>query len=232
MQDSESQQPTKVLREINPDNKADLKTVSRLHMQLLGFGPMAGLGERFIRETCYAKPVQDGFLKLALYEVDGEAAGFVAYTSQSISFHRHALKDHWIYAGWLTFIALLERPQRIKALIRAIKVVLSRRSEIKSGSDPMGEVVCIAVSPKFLAGKFVRKTGITVSEDLVRYSATKLQKSGVAEMRMLVDADNKAPLFLYHKLGASFEDYQQAGEPMVQVWFDLINKPLDETAKN
>ncbi len=48
-------------------------------------------------------------------------------------------------------------------------------------------------------------------------------------MRMLVDADNKAPLFLYHKMGASFDDYQQAGEPMVQVWFDLENKPLVET---
>ena len=229
MQDIDTQIPKKVLREINADDKTGINTVSRLHMELLGFGPMAGLGERFIREICYVKPVADGLMRLALYEVDGEPAGFVAYTAQSISFHRRALKDHWIYAGWLTLYALIEKPKRLKALIRAIKVILSRRSENKTGVDPMGEVICIAVSPKFLKGKFVRQSGILVSDDLVRYSAKYLQKAGVAEMRMLVDADNKAPLFLYHKMGASFEDYQQAGEPLVQVWFDLVNKPLVET---
>lgn len=221
MTESDSHNPAKELREIGANDKDDMKTVSSLHMELLGFGPMAGLGERFIREICYVKPVQDGLMRLALYEIDGKAAGFVAYTDKSISFHRHALKDHWIYAGWLTFLSLLEKPMRLKALIRAIRVVLSRRSEIKTGSDPMGEVVCIAVKPEFLRGKFVRNTGIRVSEELVTYGADQLSKTGVDEMRMLVDADNKAPLFLYHRLGATFEDYEQAGEPMVQVVFDL-----------
>jgi hypothetical protein len=226
MASSDFQQPVKALREVSADNKADLKTVSALHMELLGFGPMAGLGERFVREICYVKPLQDELMRIAIYEVDNQPAGFIAYTGKSITFHRHALKDHWIYAGWLVFLSLLEKPTRFKALIRAIKVVLSRRAEKQIANDPMGEVICIAVKPKFLQGKFVRQTKIRISEELVKYGADKLRQIGVDEMRMLVDADNKAPLFLYHKLGASFEDYEQAGEPMVQVVFDLEKSPI------
>lgn len=40
-------------------------------------------------------------------------------------------------------------------------------------------------------------------------------------MRALVDAPNKAALMLYHTLGASFQEYDQAGEPMVEVWLEL-----------
>ena len=40
-------------------------------------------------------------------------------------------------------------------------------------------------------------------------------------MRMLVQAENKAVLLLYHLLGARFEPYELGGEPQVQVWFEL-----------
>jgi ribosomal protein S18 acetylase RimI-like enzyme len=209
------------IREIQQTDRAGFLAVGEIHMEQLGFGPMAGLGERFVREICYERPVQDENLRLAVCEVDGETAGFVAYTDRSITFHRSAFRRHWIYAGWLTALSLLERPARLKALWRALRVIGSRRGEIRVGSDPMGEVAAIAVRPRYLTGAFVRASGIRVSDELVRYAARRLRDLGVDEMRMLVDADNKAALFLYHRLGAKFEDYSQAGEPMVQVWFDL-----------
>ena len=48
-----------------------------------------------------------------------------------------------------------------------------------------------------------------------------LSDAGVGQMRTVVDADNKAVMLLYHKLGARFEPYAQGGKPKVQVWFEL-----------
>jgi ribosomal protein S18 acetylase RimI-like enzyme len=106
-------------------------------------------------------------------------------------------------------------------VLRAVRVLLSRRQEEQQAPDANGEVVCVAVRPAYLQPKFARTTGLRASEELVCYAGRELARERVAGMRMLVDADNKPVLFLYHRLGARFEPYEQAGEPMVQVWFDL-----------
>ncbi len=199
-----------------------MDTVADLHIELLGFGPMSGLGRRFVRDACYVNNMQDGSLRVAVYEIDGTIAGFVAYTHRSISFHRTSLRKHWLKTAITLLLSLLEKPSRIAALFRALSVLSSRRGEQGSvGEDPMGEVVCIAVLPQFLTAKHALEGSVRPSAALVSYAAQRLVDLGVDEMRMLVDADNKAVLFLYRALGARFEPYEQAGEPMVHVWFKL-----------
>jgi ribosomal protein S18 acetylase RimI-like enzyme len=203
-------------------DKEAMNTVADLHIELLGFGPMAALGQRFIREACYVNNMVDGQLQVAVYEVDGVIGGFVAFTDRSISFHRTSLRKHWLKTAFTLLLSLLADPRRLAALWRAFAVLGARRSEHETvGTDPMGEVVCIAVQPKYLKAEFRTKSGSRPGQELVVHAARCLRDLGVSEMRMLVDADNKAVLFLYRALGARFESYQQAGEPIVQVWFDL-----------
>ena len=76
------------IREISYKNQEDMDTVADLHIELLNFGPMAGLGRRFVRDACYVNNMLDDQLKVAIYEIDDKPAGFVAYTDRSISFHR------------------------------------------------------------------------------------------------------------------------------------------------
>ena len=210
------------LREISCNDSESMNTVADLHIELLGFGPMAALGRRFIRDACYANNMMGGQLKVALYEIDGEPAGFIAYTDRSISFHRTSLKAHWFRTSITLLISLLQDPRRIAALFRALGVLGSRRAESGVlGSDPMGEVVCVAVRPQYLKNEYQLADGSRPSVALIAYAAQRLADVGVAEMRMLVDADNKPVLFLYKALGANFEPYDQAGVPTVQVWFDV-----------
>ena len=211
---------TGAIREIAHDS-ADLRKVSAMHMQLLDWGPMAGLGETFVRKACYAMHMRDGTLQCALYEVEGEPAGFVAYTDRSVGFHREGLRKHWMYAGLSLAESLLEDPRRSLALVRALRVVASRRGEADEHSDPLGEIVCLAVKPEYLKPDFIRKRGIHVSEELIRYAGRRLRVRGVTRMRAHTDAFNKAVLFLYHRLGATFAPFVQAGESMIAVWFDL-----------
>jgi ribosomal protein S18 acetylase RimI-like enzyme len=208
------------LREIGSDGP-DLKKVSAMHMDLLGFGPMAGLGEPFIRKACYAMHMRDGSLHTALYEVNGDPAGFIAYTDRGISFHREGLSKHWLYAGLSLAQSLIMDPRRIVSLLRALRVVASRRAESEEHSDPLGEIVCIAVKREYLRREFHPREGVPISRALIEYAGDRLRECGVDRMRALVDAPNKSALMLYHTLGASFQEYDQAGEPMVEVWLEL-----------
>jgi hypothetical protein len=220
------------LREVPADDARGLDAIADLHMELLDYGPMAGLGWRFVRDVCYQAHMQDKLLRVALATVNGEPAGFVAYTSLSISFHRSGLAQHWFKAGLVLAYSLITRPARILKLARALKVLWSRRGETVLGADPLGEVVCVAVRKKFLAPAFVRASGIRLSEYLIGYAREQLAKLGATRMRMIVDADNKPVLMLYHLMGAHFEPYEQAGEPRVHVWFELEpnGKAADEAA--
>lgn len=209
------------LRTLTPSDEAGIRAVARLHMELLDFGPMAGLGERFIREVGYRLLMRDGMLRVVLASVDGDPIGFVAYTERSISFHRSSLGKHPVRVAWTLMCSLLEEPRRIAALARALRVLKSRRGEVTRGSDPLGELVAIAVKREALTSAFVKRTGLRVSESLVTLVQQKLARAGIDEMRMLVDHDNKAALFMYHRMGARMQPYVQAGEPMVEVWFDL-----------
>lgn len=213
--------PSVKICNVTSADEEDLRAVSDLHMELLDFGPLAGLGPRFIREIGYRLHIDDDLLKVALCRVDGEPAGFVSYTARSISFHRQSLSAHWPRACRILFLSLATDPRRLGKLVRALRVVVSRRQEQRRGSDPMGEVVSIAVRRKFLGNTVVDAKGRRLSVALVEHARDRLREQGVNEMRMLVDADNKLALFMYHGLGARMQPYQQAGEPMVEVWFDL-----------
>lgn len=212
---------------IDPDQEAELECIAELHMELLDYGPMAGLGLRFIRDVGYKIHTTDGLLQVALCRVAGEAAGFVAYTAQSISFHRQSLQSHFLRVCWTLALSILESPSRLVKLIRALKVVRSRRREKYRGNDPLGEIVAIAVRRKFLGSEFVDDQNRRISVALVAFAQRQLEAQGVKQMRMLVDSDNKSALMLYHLLGARMQAYEQAGEPMVEVWFEL--NPSDAT---
>lgn len=209
------------LREINHDDAAGLASIAELHMELLGYGPMAGLGGRFVREVCYRAHMKDDLLRVALAEVDGRPVGFVAYTPHSLSFHRSGLRKHLVRAGFETAVAVISRPARLIKLLRALRVLGSRRDEVAREEEALGEVVCIAVRQQYLAPSFARASGLRISELLVRHAAAYLWRAGLERMRMLVDRDNRPVLMLYHFLGARFQEYSLGGEPMVEVTFDL-----------
>lgn len=209
------------LRAVDPRSADDVAALTRLHMALLGHGPMARLGERFLRDVCYGVLARDRLLRAALFEVDDQPAGFVAWTNRSITFHRHALRRHALRVAWALARSLADEPRRAGRLGKALWLMASRRAERELARDPLGEVLSIGVLPEYRTPQFLHRTGLRIGEALVRHVMTALRRERVAVMRMVVEAHNTPTLLLYHALGARFEPYAHAGEPMVQVWFDL-----------
>jgi ribosomal protein S18 acetylase RimI-like enzyme len=217
-------------REIDPAREQDVATITRLHLALLDWGPMAGLGELFLRRFCYTALVRAGLMRAALFEVDGRPAGFVAYTDRSIAFHRDAIRRHAVYVAWLVALSVLRDPRLFSALWRAVRLMFARRAEGHLGQDPLGEVLAIGVLHEYRTPEFVHRTALRIGDELIGYVAAHFRRLGLDRMRAVVDAPNKAALLFYHHLGGRFEPYERAGEPMVQVWLDLASATAPEAA--
>lgn len=213
------------LRESDAANRQDVRAITQLHLKLLGHGPMARLGELFLRRFCYHTLIRDGLMKVALYEVDGQPAGFIAYTTHSMTFHRIAIRRHLPYVVSLMAVSILRDPRVVLRLLKALRLMGSRRAELDLGRDPIGEVLAIGVLPEYRTPQFIRRTGVRIGEQLIAHVRSYLERAGVERMRMVVEAHNTPTLLFYQSLGGRFEPYEQAGEPMVQVWFDLNGRP-------
>jgi len=208
--------------DVDPSNHHDVEVVARLHLQLLDWGPMAQLGGCFLERFCYTTLIQDGLMKAAYFEVDGQPAGFIAFTDHSITFHRAAIKNHYGYVAYLVLISILRDPRVMLRLWRAMRLMFSRRSEKILGEDPLAEIVAIGVLPEYRNPVFMRRTGLRISEELVDHAASYFRSVGLKKIRLVIDADNHAALMFYRSLGAQVELYEQAGNPAVHVWLDLV----------
>jgi len=209
------------LRPINPDDKKDVAAVANMHLELLDWGEMAGLGKLFLERFCYKTLVKDDLMQVSLYEVNGRPVGFIAYTAHSLSFHRRALKKHFSYIAFLIFLSVLRKPIVIFHLIRAIRLIRSRRSEIDHRKDAGGEILAIGVLPEYRSLKFYNRTGLRISEELFRSAVFYLKRIGMNRVDVFVDAFNTQALLFYKSLGAALKPYNRAGVSMYQVFFEL-----------
>jgi len=226
------EKPRHGIREVDPENRRQLAAVANLHMRLFhDMGPVAQLGELFVREFCYAGLIRDGLIRAAIYEVDGEPAGMVAYTDRSIGFHRSALRRHWLYVGWLVLLSVIRSPRIAFRLPRAFKVMFSRRHEQHVlGEDPMAEVLAVGVLPEYRRPEFVRRTGLCISDELQDHVFNFFRHAGLSQVRLVADADNMAALLYWHRAGGGrFEPYVLGGKPSVQIWLDLTGDDVRGT---
>jgi len=192
----------------------DAATVARLHMSLFGYGPVGQLGEGFLSRFCYTKLVKEGLIHAAVFEVDGQPAGFVAYTTLAVTFHRLALRKYPLRAGGALIYSMVRSPRVVLGVLKALHLMVSRRTQQEElGSDPCAEILAFGVLPQYRDREFVRRTGIRISQSLVEHAMAYFKSKGLTEARAVVDADNRPTLLFYRMLGASLEPYVQAGVP-------------------
>ena len=110
------------IRAVGADESRILERVAQLHVELLGFGPLAVFGPRLVREFGYRLPIQTGLLQLSIYEAAGDIGGFIAITTTPESLYRDAVRQHWPRLAMLMAASLLESPRRLRDLARALRI--------------------------------------------------------------------------------------------------------------
>ena len=209
------------LRRVEPGSDQDAKILKQMHLQLLSWGPISKLGGLLLERFIYSRLVRDGLIKAAIYEVNGKPAGFVAFTTRSLMFHRDIIRRHWPTFTYLIFLSFVRNPLVFPRLAKAFRLMRSRRSEKCLFEDPLGEILAIGVLPEFGSTPFIRESGLRVSYELFDHVVAYLKSQKISKMRLVVDDFNRPALLFYHGLGGRFEPYFRAGDAMVQIWFDL-----------
>lgn len=209
------------IRQVNAADAVGIDFTTELHMDLLGFGPMARFGDRVIRETIYVSALQDGLLEVAVAEVDGRPAGFIAYTLKLHDFHSRLIRDHLLKTVGVMALALITNPIRLRHVPRALKVIFSRNELPGSAENIKTEVVCFGVRPEYLTPAFVKETGLRIGMRLLDHAFAYFRQNGFDRTRMIVDADNTRALLFYQSLGAELTACVFGGIPSYIVQIDL-----------
>ncbi len=211
------------IRHIAPGDEPGIDVTTELHMDLLGFGPMAQFGPGVIRETIYVTAINEQLLEVAIAEVDGRPAGFIAYTIDPHRFHSSLIGSHRLKVMAVMAKALLTRPSRLRHVPRALKVVVSR-DDLGENPTPIGtEVVCFGVRPEYLTADFIHKTKVRVGVKLLQHAASYFLQHGFDSTRMIVDADNRPALLFYQSLGGELTACTFGGVPSYIVRMKLDN---------
>ncbi|MDH7513633.1 MAG: hypothetical protein QHH14_11865 [Clostridiales bacterium] len=209
------------LRLLNPDNRKDVAEAAKMHFELLGWGEIAGLGQLFLEHFCYRTLVKDGLMKVSLYEVDGIPVGFIAYTTDSLNFHRKAMRKHFLYIFLLIAFSIIKKPSLIFNLPRAVRLIRSRRQEIGHPKKATAEILAIAVRPEYRTLAFNKRTSLRISEALFYSAVSYCREAGMAHLDVFVDAFNTEALLFYQSLGGILKPCHRAGVDVYHVTFDL-----------
>jgi len=209
------------IREVDADDAATIQRIARLHIELLGFGPLAAFGPRLVREFGYRTPMKSGLMKLAVYEADGDIGGFIAYTADPEALHSNAVGRSWPRLTVLMLASLIESPRRLRDLARAVRIWRSRAPEPEGGPEGVGEIAAIAARPEFVDIQFIRRHKVRVSEVLLDHAIAAFRRQRLTRLRGLLHADNPAPQLMYGRRGARFRHFEQAGVGMVDATLDL-----------
>jgi ribosomal protein S18 acetylase RimI-like enzyme len=209
-------------RELDPRRGQDVRAVARMHLELLSWGPMAGLGLPFLEGYCYRVLVGDGLMQAALAEVDGEPAGFVVYTARPGGFLSQALRRHPWRAAAALLASLAARPQSLLKLGRAVSAPLFHLSGRGAGLPAAeGEILAIGVRPQYRSLPFLQSSGRRIGRELFSHVVSRLRAAGRRSLQMDVDAFNREALLFYHALGGRFQAFRRGKDPMYRILFEL-----------
>ena len=217
------QAPVYRIRAVDPDNESDTATAARLHARLFGqIGPIAKLGERLLQRYCYSYVLRTGMMKAVMIEVEGEEAGLAAYTGDSLALHQAALRSHLPFLAGETLRTLLAEPSLLARLPAAARLLWERRREkLPPTTGKFAEVVAFGVLPRFLGRRFVRQTGLHVSDALLDFVLDDVWAQGFTRVRGVVLVSNKPAVSFFSVRASKVEPYPAAVLPSIQVWHDM-----------
>ena len=168
--------------------------IAGLHAELLAHSPVALLGRDFMERFYYAVLPELDLVFGSVAYVDGSPAGFIVATGDSAGFMPSAIRRAYGRLVWTIASSLVRHPSRLGAAWEAVAIM--RGVESVEATHAVGELLSFAVRPAYRERRFVARSGLRISQDLLRAAMQALRARGVALTRAIVDADNlEARLF-------------------------------------
>jgi len=214
---------------------APVQVLARLHQELIPSSPIVLLGKGFMEQFYYHILPREGLICGAVAYIDGQPAGFIVATPDSARFMRIGLRRHWWRLIWIVGTSVLREPKRLAAIWEAWQIMRGRgqRPLTPTGEAEAleGELLSFGVLPAYRNPKFIRQSGLQISQDLFNRAVSQIQEAGICQIRAIVDADNTAAKLFYHGLGWHLDRTQVPGWRIPSVDFVWRNTAKADPAQ-
>lgn len=130
------------IKELDTANEKHITTLSKLHMAAFPNFFLTQLGLSFLK-TLYRGYIEDENSGILVAEINGNLAGFIAYSNEYSKFYKGLLKRHLIRFAFCSLLAAIRHPSFIKRLFGALK----KSDEVKK-EEAYVELASICVNPK------------------------------------------------------------------------------------
>lgn len=161
--------------------------VARLHREGIHTGFISSLGQDVVREV-YASilecPTAFGFVAM----IDHDVVGFVAFAEDLGALYKSVFRKRFLRLGW----ALLPRIFSFQTMRRITQTLLYPRRK-ETVELPPAELMAIAVSDQM--------RGQGLARQLIETGLAECRRRGLAQVKVLVGADNEPANRLYRKCG-------------------------------
>lgn len=171
-----------------PSMRALRTEVAALHAAELPDGEMTALGQAFLREFYYGALLSDPRYLCYVYLWEGRVAGSTAFSTDSAAVVRASVLRHAAHLAWIVVRALLERPARLRLVVRLAAASLTMRDE--PAADVRAEAMTTAVGRAYRTVEFHRATGKNVARELYLNMGRVLFGLGVRRVRGFTRPDN------------------------------------------
>lgn len=159
---------------------AERAAVARLHIAELPDSELSAFGYEFLYRFYYGSLLRDPDYFCYVYSVDGDVAGFTAFSTDSRKVCRRALVRSWVGMAGSAAAATL---RRLATLATVLKMAGSLFSPMPALADVRAEAMSTAVAGRYRSPEYFRRTGTNISQALYLTIARTLHELGVAKVK-------------------------------------------------
>lgn len=182
-------------------NRKFAEAVYDLHC-LLG-SSITKLGRSFAVDFYYGLLVREGIVGCNVYVHEGKVVGFSAYADDSNSIFRRGVSRGpfklamSLVRGFMTDISVAKTTWSI---LRQFSIM-----DKEPAYDIPAEMLSMVVLEEFRSPRFVKETGLRITNDLFEATMNHLESLGVPGIKMFVDRGNILAHVLYLRYGFKVE---------------------------
>jgi ribosomal protein S18 acetylase RimI-like enzyme len=198
-------------------DRAAIKKVAYLHKTLLPTSPIGILGSAFMEKFYYSRLLKDSIIVCDYYKHEKQIIGFIAYTKNPSNLLKKGFRKNPIFLCYLLTIIFARTPKKLIQILR----VLQLEKAVKIGSHQEGAILSFGVLPEYRSLKFIKETGILISNELFQNTLQFFKREKILKLRMLVEQDNKEALLFYHAYGCRFKKIKTLGKSLVMITYKI-----------
>ncbi len=156
-------------------------TVATIHVEELPDSGLSVLGVPFLYHFYYGVLLDDPSYYCYAYVVDGEVAGFVAFSTDSRAVCRRAGLGSPLLLAWTLGARLIRQPSILADIFKSVRFFDQAKSV--AGGDVRAEAMSTAVAKAYRGVDYFRRTGRNVGQELYFTIARVLNGRGIKKVK-------------------------------------------------